>query len=352
MAKEKKNQTAEAAKKNIQSLSAAFDDDDDMQVEDTTLDDALAALFDDIDTEQISSDIKEAEASGVEMIDVTKLIPNKYNKYQMDEDDETYKAIKSSILKVGFMNGLAVIGEKREDGKVIIISGHRRTKIAKSLGLEKLPITYIECGSDVNRLRYSIRTNLHRKDSVRDTLYNYKAIEAFYEAGEYSKEETKLFETKRHFIANELGMEEGTLRNLVFLLNIDERIWTLIDKGVVTTSAIRTLYGKRNEYKNYASAIRELCENETLLDRDIDIKDRQSKAKAIIDSAKSKGRPKGIKKCHTEMAKLYKTVSSIKDSADTFIRPANDAERKVALSSIENIERVLADIKQEIIDSH
>lgn len=66
-----------------------------------------------------------------------KLVSNPDNVFNMRRDEE-YLALETSIKEFGITNDIVV--SPREGGKYLILSGHRRTQIAKELGLKTVPV--------------------------------------------------------------------------------------------------------------------------------------------------------------------------------------------------------------------
>lgn len=353
----KKSATATQASKNLQQLFSANETLEDMDLEvndllseDLDLGDQFFTIFDEEDSLKAKEEVEKAKAGGMEFVDINKLVPSDLNKFNMRIDD-SYNAIKESMRKEGFLEFLAITGEKREDGKVTIISGHRRTKIAKSLGLKEIPIIYVSCDDDVDRLRKIVKSNFHRPDSVYDVLHNYQAFDELCETEKFSKEEIDMFPSRRHFISHELGIAETKIRNLIFLLPYSEVIWELIDLDVIKTSVIRRYHLKRKEYGNYEEIIKELEETKELRDSSLALEERQKLAKTILEKLKAidSKKEKRKQKVHKELAKLDKSINRILTMKDYEV-PKTETEKRYVQEEIEKIEDKLTKLK-ELIES-
>ena len=89
-------------------------------------------------------------------IDVSKLRPHEKNEriYGADED---VADLKDQIQAFGKIFDALKITEEH-----VIISGHRRWKAAKELGLETVPCQYVSFGSDEEELAALVLYNYHR----------------------------------------------------------------------------------------------------------------------------------------------------------------------------------------------
>jgi hypothetical protein len=73
----------------------------------------------------------------VSKIEVSKLNPAKYNPRKIN--DRQLSGLKESLKKFGFVD--PVIVNKRN---MVIVGGHQRCKAAEELGMDKVPVTFVD----------------------------------------------------------------------------------------------------------------------------------------------------------------------------------------------------------------
>ena len=345
MAKKKYSETASKAFANLQNMGAdndmgaSSDDADDMNENEM-----LELLGEDLAS--IKKELDDAEGRGTEFIETNKLIPCHLNRYQVDENDESFKAILQSIKSSGFIEAFTIVCEQQSNGTAMILSGHRRTLVAKKLGIEKLPVCYVECQNDGERLLMIARGNLKRRDSIADDLGMYQEFEKAYEEGDFDNEMLKEYNNKREFFAAALGKSETSLRNIIFLLNFDSKIWRLIDEKVIPTTAMRTFFKKRNDISNYDEIIKELMEDSIVNNKELPLTTRKKAANAILNKTIAKGRPKG-KKAHSELNSIIKKMNAVLEGQN-IIMPTKENEKEKVLEDITLIKGKLNELENRV----
>ena len=76
----------------------------------------------------------------IEYIDVKKLLPNEYNPKSMTKEE--HDKIVESIEDFGMVEPIVV--NKAKGRENIIIGGHQRWQIHRELGIEKIPVVFVE----------------------------------------------------------------------------------------------------------------------------------------------------------------------------------------------------------------
>lgn len=165
------------------------------------------------------------------------LVPNELNKYNMRRDEE-YEELVKAIKKDGQLHPVTVKPEN-EDGKYVIISGHRRLAAALELGLDKITIeirqneykkseeiAFIGRGNIGSRQKYPYDNALQIK--------NYYA--ALDEEGTYSSSE------KKQLVIENFGISsERTYYNYDNLSVLPEEILVMGQDGLLTRDQGLTL---------------------------------------------------------------------------------------------------------------
>lgn len=102
---------------------------------------------------------KDKEAQKISMIDVSLLVPNK-SQPRTDFNDAAIKSLAESIRENGIIQPICV----RKNGALYeIISGERRTRAAKSIGMEQVPCIVMTVDDEKSAVLALIE-NIQRKD--------------------------------------------------------------------------------------------------------------------------------------------------------------------------------------------
>jgi len=115
------------------------------------------------------------------------LIFAEYNPRQLS--DEQYKQLKDSISRFGLIDPIIV--NKNKDRKGIIIGGHQRVKVAKTMGIDKVPcveidLTYdkekelnIRLNKNTGSWDYDILANLFEMEELKDWGFDENQLAGF-----------------------------------------------------------------------------------------------------------------------------------------------------------------------------
>lgn len=313
----------------------------------------FGSLFSEEDKKTIRQEFEEAKKKGVEMIDIDLLDPNPLSKYHM-RDEDSFESLKELIRTNGFEQGFSIVGKKKPDGRVTILSGHRRTAAAKSIVDEdgnriitQLPIIYKDFGREVDELEFVTSANLKRADNISDILNMYQLFSEHYDSGDWSKEETE-GRGKNEFIARKMGIPETKISNNMFLLRYSPVIWLYIDEGVLSVNDMRKLNtdNTRGKLKNHDEIVKALLESEILKRAGESSEARQAarkEARRILADAKKKYDRKDHKKKKPESAgKLVARITKEITAADQIT--AEGMSKKEKTAALKEIEKVRKEI--------
>ena len=319
---------------------------------------AYGSFFDEDEKDAIRQGFEDAKASGIEMVDIDLLDANELSRYHM-RDEDSFEALKELIRTNGFEQSFAIVGKKKPDGRVTILSGHRRTAVAKSLVDEDgnriithLPITYKEFDREVKELEFVAAANLKRADNISDILNMYRLFSEYYDRGEWTEEEIA-GNGKIDFIAGKMGVPESRIRNNMFLLKYDPAITAYIDEGIFSVNDMRKLHAdsEKGKLKNGDKIIAALCESEALKragESDEALAAAKQEAKAIFARAerkydrkkKDKGESAG-KVVSNVLKELKKPAKITADGMSAKEKSAALKELAKAKKEIEKIESML-----------
>lgn len=248
----------------------------------------LDALFLDNDTSDQNLNI---------LIDINSIEPNRNQprKY-FDEIELTYLA--DSIKQYGLIQPI-LVRPYTADGIYQIVAGERRWRACRMIGLTEVPCIIKEL-KDVEVLEIALIENLQRE--------NLNVIE---EALGY-RELIENFNLTQEQVAQKIGKSRPVIANALRLLNLPERVITLIKNGDITSGHARILLSIGDENKIIELA--DLVVSKNLTVRDLEI---------IL---------KGLKSANSNFK------SSIKPNRDTFYKEvelslAEQLGRKIKIST-------------------
>ena len=166
-------------------------------------------------------------------IEADKIKPNPHQP-RKDFDEESLKELASSIREYGILHPLVVTKEETptESGTNVVyylISGERRLRAAKMVGLERVPAIVKAMPSERERLEMAIIENIQRE--------NLNPIET---ARAYAKLQDQFGLTQRE-IAVRVSKSREVVANAVRLLNLPTEIQEAVSKNKINESQARLL---------------------------------------------------------------------------------------------------------------
>ena len=102
------------------------------------------------------------------LVDINTLKFADYNPRQLTE--KQYKDLQNSIEKFGLVDPIIV--NRNKDRKNIIIGGHQRVRVAKELGVDKVPIVTLDLNAEKEK-ELNIRLNKNNGEWNYDNLANF-----------------------------------------------------------------------------------------------------------------------------------------------------------------------------------
>lgn len=147
--------------------------------------------------------VKEKVVNKVVQIETDKIIPNPYQPRREFDDLE---GLAQSILQNGILQPLTV---RRENGEIELVSGERRLRAAKMLGMETVPCIIVEM-SGRNSAVMALIENIQRQD-----------LSVFDEAEAIAKL-IDFYGMTQEDAAVKLGKSQSTIANKLRLLKLDE----------------------------------------------------------------------------------------------------------------------------------
>lgn len=184
-------------------------------------------------------------------IDVTKLIPFK-NQSRKHFDHKSLEELASTIKAHGIRQPLTILPSSIEEGKYEIISGERRWRAAKMLGMVKVPCIIIHDAEAAEEI--ALIENIQRKN-----LHPLELMQAF-----QSLLDRKICSSTQE-IAIKLGITKSTVVETLGLNNLPtDTQETLLDEGIKVRKVLRELVKSPvekhqkiiDDYKNSSASVK------------------------------------------------------------------------------------------------
>jgi len=166
-------------------------------------------------------------------IEADKIVPNPYQP-RKEFDEEALMELANSIREFGILHPLVVTKLERQtdfgtEVEYQLISGERRLRASKLVGLERVPAIIKKAPSERERLELAIIENIQRE--------NLNPIET---ARAYAKLQDQFGLTQRE-VAVRVGKSRESVANAVRLLNLPTKIQDSISMGQINESQARLL---------------------------------------------------------------------------------------------------------------
>lgn len=155
-----------------------------------------------------TENIQTVGSSSISEIPLDKIHPNP-DQPRKDFEPEALEELAASIRQIGIIQPVTL--RKRDDGSYQIISGERRYRAAKSVGLESIP-AYIKTAEDDNVMEMALIENIQREDL--------NAIEV---ALAYQKL-SEVYHLTHEKLSERIGKKRATITNYLRLLKLPAEI--------------------------------------------------------------------------------------------------------------------------------
>lgn len=166
--------------------------------------------------------VKEKIVNKVVQIETDKIVPNPYQPRREFEDLE---GLAQSILQNGILQPLTV---RRENGEIELVSGERRLRAAKMIGMETVPCIIVEM-SGRNSAVMALIENIQRQD-----------LSVFDEAEAIAKL-IDFYGMTQEDAAVKLGKSQSTIANKLRILKLDKETKNKITEYGLTERHARAL---------------------------------------------------------------------------------------------------------------
>ncbi len=235
---------------------------------------------------------------------------------------ESIDELKKSIKELGLIQPITV--RELNDNKFQLISGERRLKAFKLIGLNNIP-SYVRKANDIESLEMALVENIQRKD-----------LDPIEIALSYNRLIKEINLTQEELSAR-IGKERSTISNYIRLLKLDPIIQSGLRDSFLTMGHARALINikeKNKQIEIYKKIIR----------NGISVRDTEKlllETKKISKKEKNNYKSKYINQVENRLKKMFDSSISIhsNNSGKGYI--------KIEFNSQENLENILNKIKSD-----
>ncbi len=177
----------------------------------------------------------------IEEVDINKLTPSEYNPRKAS--DKEWGDLRASLKKFGFVDPIIV--NKNKDRENVIIGGHFRVEVAKKMGIERVPVVYVDL--DIEREReLNLRLNKNSGQWDWGLLANFDEG-LLREVGFSDNEMKKLFQEDKVEGEEEFSSEILEENNYILFVFDNALDWGFIKErfGIKTVDSLDSKEGYR-----------------------------------------------------------------------------------------------------------
>ncbi len=170
---------------------------------------------------------EQENGDSVTMVKVTLLEPNK-EQPRSTFDDEKLNELADSIRENGVLQ--PILARPLENGGYQIVAGERRWRASRLAGLSEVPV-YIKELSDKQTMQMALIENIQRQDlSPVEEAMAYKSLMDSYDMTQQQ-------------VAQAVGKSRSAVANSLRLLELDESVRDMVDKGEISFGHAKVLSG-------------------------------------------------------------------------------------------------------------
>ena len=244
------------------------------------------------------SQLKPTVGETVMLLPQSKIKPNP-NQPRKHFDYDDLEGLAQSIRANGIIQPLTV--RKTENGEYELISGERRLRAARLIGMTKVPAIIIDADEEQSTI-LSVLENIQR--SVLDFFEEALALDKLLSVYGMSQEE----------VGRKLGKAQPTLSNKLRLLKLNEQLRYEISKAGLTERHARALVKLENdEMRERALSI--------IIDRRLNVEESE---RLIFQMNKRSEEPQGTVKKSFRDIRIF--INTLNHAVDTIRRAGIDAD--------------------------
>ncbi len=210
--------------------------------------DSIALGFDEINPNKMKHELVYKKID-IALLDEN---PNNNNIYDYDKDADDF--LKQDIEKNGILNPIIIIKSENHAGRYTIVSGHRRTRIAKELGIYEVDAREI-IARTIEEIAYAKVMLITANSTQRDRKPTEIAKEIKY-LKDIAKENN--IENVAKWISSSVKMSERNVYRYEKLANQSKDIQTAVDEGEMSVKQAIGEVSHKDKAKDDESNIKEV----------------------------------------------------------------------------------------------
>lgn len=245
-----------------------------------------------------SGNTKLKSSGSIILIPVDSIVPNPNQPRKVFNQNEL-DSLSASIKNNGIIQPL--VTRKTSDGRYELISGERRFRAAKNIGLETVPCIVMSVSDEQSAL-FAIIENVQR-----DNLN-------FFEEAESILKLSEIYNMSQFDIAKKLGKSQSYLSNKMRLLKLSCELRGVITENSLTERHARALLKLDNDVDRLKALLH-------IIEKQLNVSETDKYIDSLINPSASKTKPK------------FKKIKDIKIFVNT-INHAVDTMRKAGIKAI------------------
>lgn len=239
-------------------------------------------------------------------------------------NEEALRELASSIKELGVIQPITV--RKLSFNKYQLVSGERRFRASKIVGLETIP-AYIRIANDQESLEMALVENIQRQDL--DPIEIALSYQRLIEEIEVTQEE----------LSDRVGKNRSTIANYLRLLRLDPIVQTGMRDGFISMGHGRALI-------NLEDLNDQLDIYEKIIDKNLSVRETEALVRELKNPKDKKGTtkkeiPPFAKKAKKELSDIFEIPVEIK------VNKSGKGQLQLSFKNEMELERIMSFIKRE-----
>ncbi|MBS4539302.1 ParB/RepB/Spo0J family partition protein [Clostridium sp. D2Q-11] len=274
----------------------------------------LSALIPDEPQEEIKIIDNQGEEKIIS-VNISDIKPNA-NQPRQSFNNESLKELSESIEKVGLIQPIVV---KKDKSGYEIIAGERRFRAAKLIGLDKVPCI-LRSEDERKSTEMALVENIQREDlnSIEEAI----AYDHMLKKHNLTQEE----------LSEIVGKSRTYISNLIRLLNLSDKVKSMIKKGQLSSGHGRTLLSISDKEKQYNVAL-------SILENDLSVRETEKLVKELQKPKQQK--PKKEKKQDPLTKGIEENLRKILGTKVTINKGKKKSKIEIEYYNDEDLDRIL-----------
>ncbi|MDD5621775.1 MAG: ParB/RepB/Spo0J family partition protein [Actinomycetota bacterium] len=265
----------------------------------------------------------EGESNTIVELPLDKIIPNK-NQPRRRFDDESLAELSESIKEFGVIQPI-VVRRLGEEEKYEIVTGERRYRATKKIGVNTIPSIVVKDIDDISSLEMALIENIHR-----DNLSPMEKAHTF-------KQLIDEFKMTHDQLSKRVGKSRVTITNLLRLISLPLEIQKLINEGMISEGHARSILAIDGEEERLKIA-------NLIIKNDLSVRDVEKIAVKKKETAEGKKDKKVL-----QLSKFPEISQKLSEQLNAPVKVSMSKKKGkivIEFGSIRDLERIVSRIVQ------